>query len=138
MTFQYYLDVLRKYAEFNGRARRSEYWYFVLFNTLIGWALSGIGYLFINDFQFGSFNVLSSLYSLAILLPSVAVAVRRLHDAGKSGWYYLLIFLVIIGWIWLLILFTTDSQHGENEWGPNPKGIGNDEDDESQISLIGQ
>lgn len=103
----YYIKVLQNYANFNGRARRSEYWYFVLFNFLISIVLGFIGGAI-------GFELIGTLYSLAVLLPSLAVAVRRMHDVGKSGWFILIP-------IYNLILACTDSQVGENEYGPNPK-----------------
>jgi len=103
----YYIKVLQNYANFNGRARRSEYWYFVLFNFLISIVLGFIGGAI-------GFELIGTLYSLAVLLPSLAVAVRRMHDVGKSGWFILIP-------IYNLILACTDSQAGDNEYGPNPK-----------------
>lgn len=181
------IDAIRscfnKYATFSGRARRSEYWYFYLFLTLAGWAI-GIIAMVILIFQAvsGSFgdiensdNVLETalriytspgmcifyIWSLGTLLPQYAVLVRRLHDVGKSGWFYLfylitivilyltgigligygigceswsttgigaLMLLAILGLsIYLLVLLCTDSQRGPNKYGPNPKGIGNEE-----------
>ena len=117
----WYLKVLKQYADFSGRARRKEYWMFVLFNfifiiiaaildNILGTAIQGIGY--------GLFYI---LYVLATMIPNLAVSVRRLHDVGKSGWLILVGFIPIVGAIWLLILFVTDSQPGDNEYGPNPK-----------------
>lgn len=113
---KYYFDVLNKYAVFDGRARRAEYWYFVLFNLIVSIALMAIGAV-IGDF----FGIISLLYSLAVLIPGLAVAVRRLHDTGKSGWMILAGFIPLIGPIWLLILMITDSDAGDNKYGPNPK-----------------
>lgn len=114
---------MKQYADFNGRARRKEYWMFVLFNiifasvaiildNLFGIAMKGIGY-----------GPLYGLYLLAIIIPSIAVGVRRLHDIGKSGWMMLISFIPLIGVIWLLVLFVTDGNPGENEYGPNPKEV---------------
>ena len=105
---KYYLKVLQNYANFNGRARRSEYWYFVLFNVIVSSIVGFIGGLM-------NFGLLSSLYSLAVLLPSIAVAVRRMHDVGKSGWYILIP-------IYNFILAVTAGDAGENEYGQDPKG----------------
>ena len=119
----WYLKVLKEhYLDFNSRARRKEYWIFTLINILISWSFS------LLDLAIGSaiFTILSTVYSLLVLIPSLAVSVRRLHDVGKSGWFYLLVLLPIIGWVWLLVLFCTDSENGPNKWGDNPKGIGND------------
>ena len=114
----YYKAVLKKYTVFTGRARRAEYWYFVLFNAIISAALNIVSHI-VGD-RSGS---LSSLYSLAVFLPALAVAMRRLHDIGKSGWWLLLILLPLIGWIWLIVLFATDSNLGENKYGQNPKDL---------------
>lgn len=112
----WFLKCLKQYADFSGRARRTEYWMFTLFNAIIslilGFVLATIGLVF-----------LSYIYSIAILIPSLAVCIRRLHDIGKSGWWYLIGFVPVVGTIVLLIWFCTDSQPGNNEWGPNPKGI---------------
>ena len=117
----WYLKVLKQYADFSGRARRKEYWMFVLFNmifaffamildNILGFAIEGIGY-----------GPLYGLYTLAVLIPGLAVAVRRLHDVGKSGWMILIALIPLIGAIWLLVLTVTDSNPGENQYGKNPK-----------------
>jgi len=115
--FDWYLKVVKEnYANFEGRARRSEYWYFALFNFIISSVLQVVDYAIGTDI-----GILGSIYSLAVLVPSIAVLVRRLHDTGKSGWYALLLFLVVIGWIWLLVLTCTEGDHGPNEYGADPK-----------------
>jgi len=114
----YYLAVLKKYAVFNGRAQRAEYWYFVLFNFIIGFVLSLLGGLLGHGL-----NYLGNIYSLAVLVPGSAVAIRRLHDIGKSGWWLLLGLIPIIGWIWLIVLAATDSEANDNQYGPNPKAV---------------
>lgn len=112
----YYFSVLEKYDVFQGRARRAEYWYFVLYNLLISMAIGIIGTMF-DDQTKG----LSNLYALIVFLPSLALDVRRLHDVGKSAWWLLLLLIPVIGWIWLFVLYLTDSQPGANKYGPNPK-----------------
>lgn len=107
---------MKQYADFNGRARRTEYWMFVLFNIIFS-AIAGI-----IDTIIGT-NLLNVIYSLAVLIPGIAVAVRRLHDIGKSGWYYLLVLIPIVGFIILIVWFCKDSETGANSWGPNPKEI---------------
>ncbi|MCC5945694.1 MAG: DUF805 domain-containing protein [Bernardetiaceae bacterium] len=107
----YYLKVLQNYANFKGRARRSEYWYFVLFSIIISVVLA-----IIEQFL-GIGDILSNLYSLAIFIPSLAVAVRRMHDVGKSGWFILIP-------IYNLILAVTDGVVGANEYGEDPKAEG--------------
>ena len=117
----WYLKVLKQYADFSGRARRKEYWMFVLFNMIfaivaaildnvLGIAMEGTGY-----------GPLYGIYALAVLIPGLAVAVRRLHDVGKSGWMILIALIPLIGAIWLLVLLVTDSNLGENQYGQNPK-----------------
>ena len=112
----WYLKVLKNYVGFEGRARRTEYWMFVLFNFLAAVVLA------IVEYSLGLESILSVLYSLAILLPSLAVAVRRLHDTGRSGWWILINLVPIVGGIILLVFMCLDSQEGENQYGVNPKG----------------
>lgn len=111
-------SVLSQYANFNGRARRSEYWYYVLAYAIISAVLNALA-------QYSSiFTVLSGIFGLALICPTLAVAVRRLHDIGKSGWYYLFALIPLVGAIILLVWFVKDSEPGDNIYGPNPKGIG--------------
>ncbi len=105
----WYLEVLKKYAVFNGRARRKEYWYFVLFNIIISIVLAVMG-----------MDLLQWIYTLAVLIPGIAVTVRRLHDTERSGWW-LLIALVPIAAIVLLVFMVQDSKPGQNQYGANPK-----------------
>ncbi len=113
----WYTLVLTKYAVFDGRARRTEYWMFTLFNVIIAVVLS-----LIDRVLFGSgHHFLYGLYGLAVLVPSIAVSIRRLHDTGRSGWWLLLAFVPIAG-IVLLVFMCMDSQPGGNEYGANPKG----------------
>ncbi len=116
----WYLAVLKKYAEFSGRSRRKEYWMFVLFNMII---LLVLGFIDGAAGLAGEMGVgpLYSLYGLAVLIPSIAVGVRRLHDTNRSGWWFLLVFVPFIGAIVLLVFFVQDSQAGDNQYGPNPK-----------------
>lgn len=112
--FNYYTYCLQNYVKFDGRARRSEYWYFVLFNFIISCAVEFVGYLIGLDW-------LVSLYGIGVFLPGLAVGIRRLHDIGKSGFWILIGLIPLVGWIWLIILLCQDSQPGSNEYGPNPK-----------------
>lgn len=112
---EWYLKVVRNYAVFTGRARRTEYWMFVLFNVLFG-ALASI-----IDWILGSLSVVSMLYGLAVLIPSIAVAVRRLHDINKTGFFLLVGLIPVIGFIWLLILFLKEGDKGDNQYGTDPK-----------------
>ncbi len=106
------------YANFNGRARRSEYWYFFLFYAVISIVLSALAR------NSSIFSFISGIVSLALLIPNLAVSVRRLHDIGRSGWYYLISFIPVVGQIIMIVWFCQDSVPGTNMYGMNPKGIG--------------
>lgn len=108
-------SVFSKYATFSGRARRSEYWYFHLFTVLASVVLSVLGMI-----SQDTATIVRGIYSLAVLLPSLAVCVRRLHDVGKSGWNLLWI-LTVVGAFYVLYLYCKDSQPDANAYGPNPK-----------------
>ena len=110
----YFIDCLtKKYACFSGRARRQEYWLFVLFNFIAAFVVGFIG------------GILAGATGVAalVLIPGFAVLFRRLHDTGRSGWWWLLAFIPIIGWIVLIVFCCLDSQPGDNQYGPNPKGL---------------
>jgi len=117
----WYLIVLKKYAVFEGRARRKEYWYFFLFNIMIMLGLVILDALVFQTSADQKFGPLISIYSLAVLIPTFAVQIRRLHDIGRTGWWLLLSLLPIIGSIVLIIFYCTDSEPGTNLYGPNPK-----------------
>ncbi len=114
---KWYIEVLKKYAVFSGRARRQEYWMFVLFNFIISFVLG-----FVEGLAGGP-GIIANIYALAVLIPSLAVSVRRLHDVGKSGWFLLISLIPIVGAIWLLVLVCSDSEAGENQYGSSPKQI---------------
>ncbi|MFF3407258.1 DUF805 domain-containing protein [Streptomyces sp. NPDC002742] len=114
----WYLDVLKKYATFNGRARRQEYWMFALINVIIAVAL-----LVVDASLLGT-GVIVPVYELAVLLPSLAVGVRRLHDTGRSGWWMLIAFVPLVGGIVLLVFLASDSKPETSEYGPSPKLAG--------------
>ncbi|MDR3327389.1 MAG: DUF805 domain-containing protein [Prevotellaceae bacterium] len=125
----WYLKVLKQYADFSGRARRTEYWMFALFNILVVFALFIIATI-IGAIAGGSSGagagavigyILYIIYGLATIIPSLAVVVRRLHDIGKGGGWIFISFVPLIGGIWLLILMFLDSEAGENRFGANPK-----------------
>lgn len=119
----WYLKVLRQYVDFEGRARRKEYWMFVLINLLAGIVFALLDDMFgLADKEMGT-GVLSTLYALAVLLPGIAVSVRRLHDINRSGWWLLLVFIPVIGAIWLIVLMATDGKPGQNQYGINPKEV---------------
>ncbi len=127
MDFQQIIDytklcLLAKYADFSGRARRAEYWSYTLVISVIGGILSFLGQ------RIGIFNLLSYVFSIAVLVPGLAVAWRRLHDIGKKGTWYLVVLIPVVGWILLIFWYCQDSQPGTNEFGPNPKegGWGSD------------
>ena len=125
-TMNWYLKVLRQYADFSGRARRKEYWMFVLFNSIFAIAAMLLDNLFgitMGNIPYGPIYI---MYGLALFIPGLAVLVRRLHDTGKSGWMVLISLIPLIGGIWLLVLLVTDSESGTNKWGENPKS--NDEE----------
>lgn len=116
----WYLSVLKKYADFDGRARRTEYWTFFLFNLIIGLVLGFIEGI-VGIAPESEQSILAILYTLAVLVPGLAVGVRRLHDTGRSGWWLLIAFVPILGAIILLVFSLQDSQPGNNLYGPNPK-----------------
>jgi len=120
----WYLMVLKKYVVFSGRARRKEYWYFVLFSYIIGCLLAWINNL-IGIYQIDNLitiGILTSIiYGLAILLPSIGVSIRRLHDTGRSGWWIFINLIPLIGTIIWLVFMLKDSQEGTNQYGPSPK-----------------
>ena len=122
----WYLKVLKQYADFTGRARRKEYWMFALFNLIFAFIAMAIDNVLGSTFEGIPYGYVYMLYGLALFLPSLGVAVRRLHDIGKSGWWLLISIVPIIGGIWLLVLLVTDSKDGSNKWGANPK-TGDDE-----------
>jgi uncharacterized membrane protein YhaH (DUF805 family) len=112
----------QNYCNFNDRARRSEYWLFVLFNIIVEFILGAIGFtlsIVLNN-QIFSFS-LASLYSLIIFIPGLALTIRRLHDTGKSGWYILVALIPIVGGIIVLYFLVQDSQQEQNEYGISPK-----------------
>jgi uncharacterized membrane protein YhaH (DUF805 family) len=119
----WYITVIKKYAVFSGRARRKEYWMFFLFNlifSIVAIVLDNLLGTAIKDLGYG---LISGLYFLAVLIPGLAVTVRRLHDVGKSGWWIFISLIPLIGSIWLLVLLATDSQPVENGYGSNPKEV---------------
>ncbi|AET58584.1 DUF805 domain-containing protein [Paenibacillus terrae] len=112
---QWYLKVLQNYVGFQGRARRTEYWMFVLFSAIATFIISLI------DGLVGLTPILTYLYSLAVLLPSLAVIARRLHDTGRTGWWMLISLIPLVGSIILIVFLCQDSQPAENKYGKNPK-----------------
>ena len=125
---KYYLNILtNKYADFSGRARRKEYWMWTLYATLIFILakimdnMLGLNFeLLGQDLGYGWMYVIAGIINF---IPGLSIVVRRLHDIGKSGWFYLIILIPIIGFIWILILLCSDGVTEENKWGTNPKLI---------------
>lgn len=113
----WYLEFWRKYGDFSGRARRKEYWLSYLINMIIISVLAGVeGVLW-------QLPILTLVYALAMLVPAVAVTVRRLHDIDRSGWWFLIPLVPAVGGIILFIFTVLDSTPGDNMYGPNPKGL---------------
>lgn len=116
----WYLGVFKKYTDFSGRAHRPEYWYFVLFNILVNIACN------IVDNVIGTFNpeiglgLVGGLYMLFVLMPGLAVTVRRLHDTGRSGWWILVGFIPIVGFLVLIAFMIFRGEAGANQYGPEP------------------
>ena len=111
---KWYLQVLKNYAKFTGRARRKEYWMFLLFSIIISVVLTVI------DGVVGTGGILGLVYSLAVLIPSIAVAVRRMHDIDKSGWWLLIAFVPLIGIIVVIVFACMAGTPGDNRFGPPP------------------
>lgn len=112
---EHFKEALSRYADFTGRTRRKGYWMFVLFYFIFAVIVGVV------DGVIGTAPVLGGLYSLALLLPYIAVTVRRLHDTGRSGWWILIALLPLIGGLVLLVFMVLDSEENENEYGANPK-----------------
>lgn len=115
----YFLAALKKYAVFSGRAQRAEYWYFFLFNLIICIVVQIIG---AAAHSATVALTIVTIYGLALILPSLAVAVRRLHDTNHSGGWWFINLVPLIGGIWFFVLTVLDSTPGDNKYGPNPKG----------------
>ncbi|MDD2426399.1 MAG: DUF805 domain-containing protein [Bacteroidales bacterium] len=134
---KWYLKTLKQYATFSGRTSRKEYWMFSLFNMIFVIATIILDYLTGLTEGEQPFGIISIFYSLAILIPGLAVTVRRLHDIGKSGWMILIALIPVIGTIWLLVLTLTDSNLAENRYGAIPAdSMDDDSINELRIDLI--
>lgn len=112
--------VFSKYVTFDGRARRSEYWYWALFTVLVSIVTSILDAVVGTSYDTGG-GLINTIVGLALLLPGLAVAIRRLHDTGRVGWWVLIGIIPVIGWIVLIVFFVFDSKPGENKYGPSPK-----------------
>ena len=129
----WFLLALQKYAVFQGRSRRKEYWYFVLFYFIVSIILTVVDLTLFGTstpdpygYSVQGPSILSGIFYLAVLIPSLAVSVRRLHDSDRSGWWVLIGFIPLIGFIVLIVFMCTDSTPGPNRFGPNPKEEGVD------------
>ncbi|MEV4430600.1 DUF805 domain-containing protein [Streptomyces sp. R-07] len=111
----WYLEVLKKYVVFSGRARRKEHWMFLLFNIIAVVVVLAV------DLAIGTFPLLYPIYFLAVLLPHLGVMVRRLHDTGRSGWWVLISLIPAVGCIILIVFLATEGEQAQNAYGPNPK-----------------
>ncbi len=118
---KWYLKVLKQYADFNGRARRQEYWMFILFNLLFAFIAIFLDNMLGLTIGRTPYGILYFLYAIIVFMPGLAVAVRRLHDTGKSGWMVLVSLIPLIGAIWVLVLMVTEGDVGDNAYGSNPK-----------------
>ncbi len=118
----WYLKVIKdNYANFNGRARRKEFWMFYLFHIIFIFVFAFLGGMISAESDSGFAFILIGIYFLATLIPYLAVAVRRLHDTGKSGWYYLLTLIPYVGGIILIVFMAQNGDVGSNKYGPDPK-----------------
>ena len=125
---EWYLKVIKdNYVNFEGRARRTEYWMFNLIHIIIIFALAFLGGFFGDSEASLIIMIPLLIYVLGTFLPALAVTVRRLHDTGKSGWYYLFTLIPYIGSFILLIFMVIDGDTGQNKYGPDPKAISNEE-----------
>ena len=124
MGWDLYMQVLKKYAVFSGRARRKEYWFYVLWYLIISIGLAIVDNIIGTYSAKAGIGLLGGIYALALLIPGISVTVRRLHDTGRPGWWLLIILIPLIGAIVLLVFMLLDSQPGDNEYGPSPKTAG--------------
>ncbi len=119
----WYFDGLKQYAVFSGRARRKEYWFYQLFNCLFAGALLVVDAMTGTMRGKAGLGLLSGLFVLATLLPSLGMWIRRLHDTNRSGWWILIGFIPLVGPIIMLVFTLQDSEPSANQYGPNPKAV---------------
>jgi len=126
----YFIETIKnRYAKFDGRATRSEYWYFILFYFIFSIIAAILDSLVINPMlgasstEAGQGGILQMIFALGLLIPSLALGIRRFHDIGKSGWWILIGFIPILGLLALIYFYVQDSQAGSNLYGENPKGL---------------
>ena len=134
---KYYLLALKNYATFNGRSNRQQYWMFALMNLLFLIGAAIIDIILGTTFKVGGISLpygyMYLLYALAVFIPGLAIAVRRLHDTGKSGAFFLIVLIPLIGAVWLLVLFCTVGTTGPNKYGSDP----NNPEMQDEIDQIG-
>ena len=109
------LVVLERYAQFTGRSRRAEFWWYALANLIISIVFNILGQATV------AFSIVGFIYALAVLIPGIAVGIRRLHDTDKSGWWLLIAFVPLVGAIVLIVFFATDGTRGTNQYGTSEK-----------------
>ena len=117
----WYLEAVKKYAVFEGRARRKEFWFFILFAYIFAFVLGFIDGMIGTISADVGLGLLSGLFVLAMFIPNISVTVRRLHDTDRSGWWWWICLVPLIGGIWLLVLLVLDGTPGENQYGPDSK-----------------
>lgn len=115
-----YLTAMRRYVDFGGRSSRSEYWLFVLIYLIIYIIAMVIDVWVLGVDPSSGFGILAGIVTLVHIIPSIAVGVRRLHDTDRSGWWILIVFIPLIGWIWLIVLYCIAGTPGPNRFGPQP------------------
>jgi uncharacterized membrane protein YhaH (DUF805 family) len=118
----WYTDVLRKYVAFDGRATRPEYWWFTLISVIIAIVIELV--VLAGGGSGGSAQAAADIYELAVLLPSLAVSIRRLHDTNRSGWWVLVGLIPLAGWVWIIVLLAMPGDPGPNRYGQDPRGGG--------------
>ncbi|MFC0676549.1 DUF805 domain-containing protein [Lysobacter korlensis] len=117
----WYLKVLKQYFDFSGRARRKEYWMFLLFSVIVSIVLGIVDVMAGLTMLGGTMGTLGSIYALAIIIPSLAVGARRLHDIDRSGWWMLIGLIPVIGFIVLIVWYASEGTRGDNRFGADPK-----------------
>jgi uncharacterized membrane protein YhaH (DUF805 family) len=120
---RWYAKVLRQYADFNGRARRTEFWMFMLVSVIVGILLGLVDEVVFVGPGLSTTGWLGTVYSIALIIPSLAVGARRLHDTGRSGWWLLIGVIPLIGAIALIVFFALEGQRSSNAYGPDPKPL---------------
>jgi uncharacterized membrane protein YhaH (DUF805 family) len=120
----YALMPLKRYADFSGRSRRSEYWFFILMNIVVYAVLGGLWAMMRNNALGSIFMGILVLYGLAMFIPSLACQIRRFHDQDKSGWFALLNFIPYLGGLIVLVFMFLEGTKGDNKFGPDPKAGG--------------